>query len=81
MAAVGRNAPCPCGSGLKYKRCCALKSTRMPLSSRIGFALIGLILVGGAVFFLMSLDGSDDGRITPGRVWHIDHWDYPGQPH
>jgi hypothetical protein len=22
-AAPGRNAPCPCGSGLKYKRCCA----------------------------------------------------------
>ena len=21
-AAVGRNAPCPCGSPLKYKRCC-----------------------------------------------------------
>jgi hypothetical protein len=20
---AGRNAPCPCGSGLKYKRCCA----------------------------------------------------------
>ncbi len=20
----GRNAPCPCGSGLKYKRCCAV---------------------------------------------------------
>ena len=20
---IGRNAPCPCGSGLKYKRCCA----------------------------------------------------------
>ena len=20
--AVGKNAPCPCGSGLKYKRCC-----------------------------------------------------------
>ena len=19
---VGRNDPCPCGSGLKYKRCC-----------------------------------------------------------
>jgi uncharacterized protein YecA (UPF0149 family) len=19
---VGRNAPCPCGSGKKYKRCC-----------------------------------------------------------
>ena len=22
---VGRNAPCPCGSGKKYKKCCALK--------------------------------------------------------
>ncbi len=22
---IGRNDPCPCGSGLKYKRCCALK--------------------------------------------------------
>lgn len=24
-AAAGRNAPCPCGSGLKYKRCCLPK--------------------------------------------------------
>ncbi len=24
-AKVGRNAPCPCGSGRKYKRCCAAK--------------------------------------------------------
>ena len=22
---IGRNAPCPCGSGLKYKRCCESK--------------------------------------------------------
>jgi uncharacterized protein len=22
---VGRNEPCPCGSGLKFKKCCALK--------------------------------------------------------
>lgn len=22
---IGRNAPCPCGSGKKYKRCCAKK--------------------------------------------------------
>jgi hypothetical protein len=25
-AAVGRNSPCPCGSGKKYKRCCARAS-------------------------------------------------------
>ena len=26
MSKVGRNDPCPCGSGKKYKNCCALKS-------------------------------------------------------
>jgi preprotein translocase subunit SecA len=25
---VGRNDPCPCGSGKKYKRCCALREVR-----------------------------------------------------
>ncbi|MBI1911902.1 MAG: preprotein translocase subunit SecA [Deltaproteobacteria bacterium] len=25
---IGRNDPCPCGSGLKYKRCCAEKAVR-----------------------------------------------------
>jgi hypothetical protein len=30
----GRNEPCPCGSGKKYKRCCALKTaTREPRAS------------------------------------------------
>ncbi|WP_194847878.1 SEC-C metal-binding domain-containing protein [Candidatus Neptunochlamydia vexilliferae] len=28
---VGRNDPCPCGSGKKFKKCCALKS---PLQRR-----------------------------------------------
>ncbi|MCH8904809.1 MAG: SEC-C domain-containing protein [Bacteroidetes bacterium] len=22
MAKIGRNSPCPCGSGTKYKKCC-----------------------------------------------------------
>jgi len=25
-ASVDRNAPCPCGSGRKYKRCCGAKA-------------------------------------------------------
>ena len=25
---VGRNDPCPCGSGLKYKQCCLRKNKR-----------------------------------------------------
>lgn len=26
MSKIGRNQPCPCGSGLKYKRCCEAKA-------------------------------------------------------
>lgn len=29
MAKIGRNEPCPCGSGKKYKHCCALKEPRI----------------------------------------------------
>jgi hypothetical protein len=28
---VGRNDPCPCGSGKKYKNCCIGKPIRKPL--------------------------------------------------
>ncbi len=29
MAKIGRNTPCPCGSGKKYKRCCERKEAEM----------------------------------------------------
>ena len=28
---IGRNAPCPCGSGKKFKKCCINKSSGNPL--------------------------------------------------
>jgi len=34
MNAVGRNAPCPCGSGRKYKHCCARKESSGARRSR-----------------------------------------------
>ena len=27
MSEINRNDPCPCGSGLKYKKCCMNKMT------------------------------------------------------
>jgi len=30
----GRNAPCPCGSGKKYKHCCLLKVSEARTTSR-----------------------------------------------
>jgi hypothetical protein len=73
MASVGRNAPCPCGSGKKYKRCCALKSQKTPLGSRVALSLIGLMLLTGAIVMLMSLDELGDDPIGPRRVWSEEH--------
>ena len=34
--AIDRNAPCPCRSGLKYKKCCLLHPDRAEFSGMIG---------------------------------------------
>ena len=76
MAAIGRNQPCPCGSGKKYKRCCLLKSQKISWNSRIAIALISLILIIGAVVALTSLGGDDSGsgNLCPaGTVWSAAH--------
>jgi Flp pilus assembly protein TadD len=36
---VGRNDPCPCGSGKKYKRCCGGKQEQVVLAARPSPAL------------------------------------------
>jgi len=35
MEKVGRNDPCPCGSGKKYKQCCLTKNLKKPLHKRV----------------------------------------------
>jgi hypothetical protein len=54
--AIGRNDPCSCGSGKKYKHCCALKQGRLSLATRLWFALIALILLAGAWMALRQID-------------------------
>lgn len=53
-ANVGRNDPCPCGSGLKYKQCCAGK-TRLNVKGRRGWVLgaIGLVVAAVVAWSLM----------------------------
>jgi hypothetical protein len=52
----GRNASCPCGSGKKYKHCCALTQGRLTIGTRVWFALIGLMLLIGAWFALTTVN-------------------------
>lgn len=35
---VGRNDPCPCGSGRKFKQCCQRRPAALPLADRASFA-------------------------------------------
>lgn len=49
MKTIGRNEPCPCGSGSKYKNCCEDKD-KHPYMSRTGLILglaVAVILTGG----------------------------------
>jgi SEC-C motif-containing protein len=47
---TGRNSPCTCGSGKKYKQCCGLKEGKTPRTFVIVVLLIGAMILAGAVF-------------------------------
>ena len=38
MAKIGRNAPCPCGSGKKYKKCCLPLQDRSSSQQNISYS-------------------------------------------
>ena len=61
----GRNEPCRCGSGKKYKHCCALKADKTPLGTRIIVSIVALMLLIGAVVMLKSIDNLDDEPTAP----------------
>ena len=70
--AVGRNSPCPCGSGKKYKRCCALKpQNKTTLGGWAMLSAVALMLAAGAAIMLSSLD--DTESTGPSRVWSAEH--------
>ena len=43
---VGRNDPCPCGSGKKHKKCCGAV---IPIAVPVAVLLVGILVVGAIV--------------------------------
>ena len=80
---VGRNEPCPCGSGKKHKHCCAGKKERTP-QSMWTTVLVALVLLGGLVLAGVSFmqDESDREAAGPanGRVWSEAHGHWHDAP-
>ena len=69
MPRTGRNDPCPCGSGKKFKHCCASKTDQ---SSRVLVA----VLIAGAVLAVILIVSKVRESSASGRVWSVEHGHY-----
>ena len=77
MATVGRNDPCPCGSGKKHKHCCGGSAQAPSLVSRLMLGLVIVVILGAAYagFTAMTADAGSAGP-APGKVWSPEHGHY-----
>lgn len=76
---VGRNDPCPCGSGEKFKRCCDAKPRGVDRRSRVMLAVLAAFIAAAIVFLVVSITGDGDGG-EAGRVWSPEHGHYHTVP-
>ncbi len=70
---VGRNDPCPCGSGKKYKQCC--EKTEHSLSAGAWIAIV-VVAVAAVVAVVMSFTVTmppAEVACAPGQVWSAEH--------
>ena len=79
QAKVGRNDRCPCGSGKKYKNCCAGKAARK-MSPASWAAIVALAAAAGVLVVLFvnaTRDGGtavpSSGICPPGQTWNPLH--------
>ncbi len=56
MTQIGRNDPCPCGSGKKYKACCALKA-KSTLNRKV--LLVGIATIAVVILLVIFLPRSN----------------------
>lgn len=73
---IGRNAPCPCGSGKKYKNCCMNKAQTMPLYQKLLIGVIVAVLAVGVFRMFVTFRSMEPGSGTgpgPGKVWSEEH--------
>ncbi len=70
---IGRNDPCPCGSGLKFKRCCETK--RQQRRSRVMLVVVVGVAIGALLIGIASFT-SERAPARPRRVWSPEHGHY-----
>ena len=74
---TGRNAPCPGGSGKRYKHCCLGNKATSPLATKLLMALVALIMAGGVIAAVVTLRNIEPGMGgAPVKVWSEEHQHY-----
>lgn len=70
---IGRNDPCHCGSGSKYKKCCLSKDSSS-MKSNIGVGILIVVVLLG-IWVLGAAFSSDEGGIDcpTGKSWSQEH--------
>ena len=69
MPRTGRNDPCPCGSGKKFKQCCASKKDQFS-------PVLLAVLFAAAVLAVMVIVSNVRQSSDSGRVWSAEHGHY-----
>lgn len=72
---TGRNDPCPCGSGRKYKQCCAGKAEQRSRTASFAAIAVAIAIVGAIVYSFTNTGGSG-----PRQVWDPAHGHYHTVP-
>ncbi len=76
---TGRNEPCPCGSGLKYKKCCINKQGKRPVYSTLLLVFGGVILLVSFVLVVQSIRNFEPSGGSK-QVWSEEHQHYHQAP-
>jgi hypothetical protein len=71
---AGRNDPCPCGSGKKFKKCCERKVQRQ--GGRTMMYIVLALIIGAIVAGVASLRETSYTTGGAGRVWSPEHGHY-----
>ena len=74
MAKPGRNEPCPCGSGKKYKNCHESKTTSSR-TSQILMVVVGAAVLAAIAAGVASFTGEPTAD-SAARVWSAEHGHY-----
>ena len=68
---IGRNQPCPCGSGKKYKHCCVTRRSALSWTHKLFLSIMVLLFAASVVYAMISW--RDHQATGTNRVWSEEH--------